>query len=890
MVKKMISWAGALCALVSTAYAASATVWTEGEGGGTKAPAYWYPFKYGTGSSVDSTAWSETSRLTILKAKEGKTSNGAGFGFTWEQNASYKDVAVTLAAYKGVCLTYSATAPFRIDFKQSTITDDNYYGAELSAGAKKTFVAFADLKQGWKSTTAVSWNVTKQMGVQFSFKNTHATAAVNSNMIEITNFELADECVTFAPTLLPPYTAEDEGVLNEGDTLKLNLAEVFTDPDGDIASYTVKIVGDEVGLVKLADSLYNTTGVVKLITKENPKGDAVVTITATDATKKSASYALSIATVDGENAPVAVDDAYTTEEEKPLKVTLLKNGVVANDYDPDGDSFTPVIVSEPAHGTLVFDDEGGLFTYTPEANFFGKDVFTYRLVEDPRVGDDTYEVLTGNVATVTITVTNVDDPIMVTVTDSAFTVGEEEYKLGDTLVLDEDFNPIMVKIPQASVVFSDPDVAATNLEVNAKASGILTVDLGELKSNYALQLLPIADANGVAKVSLFAVDGKDTASVWFFVKVNPVADLPVAVDDKYEVKEDIEFSVKAAKGVLANDYNPDDRKVTLTAVLVTEPEHGVLTLAKDGSFTYMPEQDYVGDDSFTYYVVNATEEKSEVATVTLTVIDMPEPPILVVNPATLDTVIREDNGSVTYSEKVYSTWAKAYDGKSKLYYTFTSDDGKIKTQNNKGAWWVMAERNAFGDAYVTVSVTDSISAPLTFKIHIYITPVNDSPVVAKRDTLRVKNSGWKETVDLDSLFFDADGDTLTYKVIAPKVLATEIADGALIITPATDSTVLNDGVYRVKVQAKDATDSTTATIVVLVGEAAQSISPVVAAPKATWQSAVQASRGSVAMFDMQGRVMWKAKLPVSEAQVRAAAAQVQGRKILQVNKQTWTIK
>ena len=69
MVKKMISWAGALCALVSTAYAASATVWTEGEGGGTKAPAYWYPFKYGTGSSVDSTAWSETSRLTVLTAK-----------------------------------------------------------------------------------------------------------------------------------------------------------------------------------------------------------------------------------------------------------------------------------------------------------------------------------------------------------------------------------------------------------------------------------------------------------------------------------------------------------------------------------------------------------------------------------------------------------------------------------------------------------------------------------------------------------------------------------------------------------------------------------------------------------------------------------------------------
>ena len=891
MVKKMISWMGALCALAGTAYAASATVWIEGEGAGTKAPALWYSYEYGTGASADTSAWSETSKLTKFVATDGKTSNGAGFGFAWEVDTKYKPVAISLGAYKGVCLTYRATAPFRIDFKQSNISDDNFYGAELKAGTMKTFVAFSNLAQGWTSKPAVAWAIGKQEGVQFSYKNTHVTKTTNTNTVEILNFTLADECETFAPTVQPPYTSGDETTLNEGDTLKLNLAEVFTDPDGDIASYTVKIVGDEVGLVKLADSLYNTTGVVKLITKENPKGDAVVTITATDATKKSASYALSIATVDGENAPVAVDDAYTTEEEKPLKVVLLKNGVVANDYDPDGDSYTPVIVSEPAHGTLVFDDEGGLFTYTPEANFFGKDVFTYHLVEDPRAGDDTYEVLTGNVATVTITVTNVDDPIMVTVVDSAFTVGEDEYKLGDTLVLDEDFDPIMVKIPQASVVFSDPDVAATNLEVNAKASGVLTVDYGELKSNYALQLLPIADANGVAKVSLFAADGKDTASVWFFVKVNPVADLPVAVDDEYEVKEDIEFSVKAAKGVLANDYNPDDRKVALTPVVVTEPEHGVLTLAKDGSFTYMPEQDYVGDDSFTYYVVNAAEEKSEVATVTLTVIDMPEPPVLVVDAATLDTTILEDSGSLNYAEKLYSTWAKASDGKSKLYYTFTSDDGKTKTQNNKGAWWVLAERNAFGDAYVTVSVTDSVSAPLTFKIHIYIKPVNDVPTVARRDTLRVKNSGWKETIDLDSLFFDPDGDTLTYRIASPVVFTTEVAEGKLVISPKTDSSVINNGTYRIKVHAYDATDSTTATVVVLVGDATQSISPVIAAaPKASWQNAVQASRGSVALFDMQGRVMWKSKLPVSEAQVRAAAAQVQGRKILQVNKQSWTIK
>lgn len=875
---------GAICALVGTAYAASATVWTEGEGGGTKAPALWYSYEYGTGASADTSAWSETSKLTKFVATASKTSNGAGFGFAWEVNSQYKPVAISLTAYKGVCLTYRATAPFRIDFKQSNISDDNYYGAELKAGTMKTFVAFSNLSQGWTSKTAVAWGIGKQEGVQFSYKDTHVTKTTNTNTVEILNFTLADECETFAPTVQPPYTSGDETTLNEGDTLKLDLTKVFTDPDGDIASYTVKIVGDKAGLVKLADSLYSKTGVVNLVTDANPKGDAVVTITATDDTKKSVSYQLTLSTVDRENAPVTVADSYTIKEDSTLKVKITNN-FTKNDYDLDDPNgvqlLTIALVDDVQHGTLVLGKNAageydGTFTYTPDANFNGVDIFTYTLTdEDDNVSEP---------ATVTIEVTSVNDPMELIDVDMSY--------FKDTLKLDEDFDLDEVdalQFPATAFVLEDAD-GLEQVVYGVTSKGIVNVEHLLSGGTHYITFSPVADANGLAKVTFWAKSGVDSVGVDFYVFVNPVDDLPVAAKDVYEVKEDVEFSVKAAKGVLANDYNPDDSTVALTAVLDEVPDHGELTFNEDGSFTYMPEKDYFGEDYFAYHVETAEGLESKIAIVTLTVVDMPEPPILVVNPATLDTVIREDNGSVTYSEKVYSTWAKAYDGKSKLYYTFTSDDGKIKTQNTKGAWWVMAERNAFGDAYVTVSVTDSISAPLTFKIHIYITPVNDSPVVAKRDTLRVKNSGWKETVDLDSLFFDADGDTLTYKIIAPKVLATEIADGALIITPATDSTVLNDGVYRVKVQAKDATDSTTATIVVLVGEAAQSISPVVAAPKATWQSAVQASRGSVAMFDMQGRVMWKAKLPVSEADVRNAAAQVQGRKILQVNKQTWTIK
>ena len=92
----------------------------------------------------------------------------------------------------------------------------------------------------------------------------------------------------------------------------------------------------------------------------------------------------------------------------------------------------------------------------------------------------------------------------------------------------------------------------------------------------------------------------------------------------------------------------------------------------------------------------------------------------------------------------------------------------------------------------------------------------------------------------------------------------------------------------------DGTKSKPATVSIVVNKRKSNpttaVKPQVAMLKNTWQNAVMASRGTVALFDMQGRVLWKAPLPVSEVDVRNAAAQVQGRKVLQVNKQRWTIR
>ena len=68
-----------------------------------------------------------------------------------------------------------------------------------------------------------------------------------------------------------------------------------------------------------------------------------------------------------------------------------------------------------------------------------------------------------------------------------------------------------------------------------------------------------------------------------------------------------------ARRAAGNDTDIDS--ATLTAVVVTGPAHGTLTLNANGSFTYTPAANYNGPDSFTYKANDGTAD-SNVATVT----------------------------------------------------------------------------------------------------------------------------------------------------------------------------------------------------------------------------------------------------------------------------------
>src|SRR5207248_532913 len=123
-------------------------------------------------------------------------------------------------------------------------------------------------------------------------------------------------------------------------------------------------------------------------------------------------------------------DAYNMNEDTTLAVAVP--GILGNDSDADNLSgpayagLTPVLITPPTHGSLTLNTDGS-FCYTPAANYYGPDSFTYK------ASDGTTE---SNLATVSLTVNNVNDT-PVAVNDSA-TTNEDTAK--NITVLDNDFD------------------------------------------------------------------------------------------------------------------------------------------------------------------------------------------------------------------------------------------------------------------------------------------------------------------------------------------------------------------------------------------------------------------------------------------------------------------
>jgi VCBS repeat-containing protein len=281
--------------------------------------------------------------------------------------------------------------------------------------------------------------------------------------------------------------------------------------------------------------------------------------------------------------PTAQDDSASTLEDTGVTVAVLANDSLGNQA-----GFVPVLLAAASHGQVVLNSDGR-FSYTPDANYFGTDSFTYQL----RNGD-----LTSNVATVNLTVTAVNDaPVAAAL---VVNTTEDTAVLVDLLAAASDVDSTALSV----VIVSQP--LHGSLVQQADGRFVYTPD-----SNYA----------GLDSFSYQISDGSlNSDVVTVALTVTAVNDAPIANPLALSTSENTTLVVDLVGN--SQDVEGD----ALVTIIVSQPLHGSVVSHPDGTVTYQADTNYVGSDSFSYRV-NDGQLDSNVAVVKLDVLAVNHAPV-----------------------------------------------------------------------------------------------------------------------------------------------------------------------------------------------------------------------------------------------------------------------
>jgi len=204
---------------------------------------------------------------------------------------------------------------------------------------------------------------------------------------------------------------------------------------------------------------------------------------------------------------------------------------------------------------------------------------------------------------------------------------------------------------------------------------------------------------------------------------------PVAVNDSYTVDEDQTLTVSdGPNDVLANDSDPDNDPLTVTGN--TQPQHGSVVVNANGSFTYTPNVNFNGSDSFNYTVSDG-KGGTATGTVSFTVNSVNDTPTITPNIGDKTVLEDTDTGEISF------TVGDADSAAGDLTVTASSSDTTLVPNDNAnlilggtGANRTIKVKPAAdrfgGPATITLTVSDgSQSATETFDVN--VTPVNDAP-------------------------------------------------------------------------------------------------------------------------------------------------------------------
>jgi gliding motility-associated-like protein len=467
-----------------------------------------------------------------------------------------------------------------------------------------------------------TWSVNKGI-VKYTPKSDFVGTAVISYQVYDNDGAVSNTAtisVTVTSSNVAPVAVNDAAGTTINKAVSLNVVANDTDSDGRIDPTKVDLNTATAGVQSSANTSQgsfsvDSQGVVTYTPIALFLGKATLDYTVMDNDGAVSNVATITITVQALNlAPVAVNDNAATNKNNSVTINVTQN-----DSDPDGSiDVTKVDLSPTLSGiqTTANTQQGsysvnnqGIVTYTPANNFTGVAAQEYVVADN--VG------AWSNVATITITVQNVNSPPVAA--DDTGATSENTSVMLNVVSNDTD---------------SDGNIDATKVDLNPSVDGIQNshdVSGGSFTVNNLgiVTFTPKKDFSGSATTNYTVSDNNGAVSnvAKITIAVQPY-NAPVANEDRATTRENTKVDIN----VVANDTDSDG---TIDATTVdlnigaggtqksVATAQGLFEVNDSGVVTFTPKTDYAGLASIQYTVKDNNGVMSNAATINVTITTVP---------------------------------------------------------------------------------------------------------------------------------------------------------------------------------------------------------------------------------------------------------------------------
>ncbi len=540
---------------------------------------------------------------------------------------------------------------------------------------------------------------------------------------------------TFALTVRsvndPPSATDDSGItLNEDSNVTIDVLA----NDADAAD------SDTLSIQSCGDPAHGTAivvlGKIRYTPNANYVGDDSFTYTVSDGNGGTATATVSVTVLNVNDAPVAVDDTATASEDGSVTIAVLENDSdIDLDINPD-ETMSISDLQPGANGSTRL--EGNAVVYTPSANFFGTDTFTYTISD-----------LAGSTDTATVTVTvapEADDPVFEGLNDT-YSINE------DSSANEIAFSIKDVETPADSLMLQAASLTTTKIE----QGGVSISGLGDSSDSVKLLITPLANQYGEAKILLSLGDGFTTVTRTITIQIQNVNDAPRVVTDTVTFDEDAAYVDISIANLLSNDLDVEGDTLSFDKLL-SQPGSGEVQKLSATTLRYFPVANFDGETSFTYSVSDGSDLST--ATCKLVATGSNDAPTIVFTYDTASTTEDTLSAGIPFTITDQETAASSLILIASSANTgLVAPDGVSITNNGDGTGTlnILPQADANGTVIITLTVSDG-EAQSSDTIALTVDPAEDAPI-GEDDEIYVLYSGAHSFGVLDN-DHDVDGDVL----------------------------------------------------------------------------------------------------------------------------------